>query len=97
MDVTYNDMIVYDFGKRKIWPKPELKTPFDALRWHAELVDGLCRIQERASALQREDHFVKNLDTLAFCLREALFKTMVLREAITGVSTSRVVEEQATK
>ena len=49
MDVTYNDMIVYDFGKRKIWPKPELKTPFDALRWHAELVDGLCRIQEQAT------------------------------------------------
>jgi hypothetical protein len=87
MQITDHDMTVYDFGEKRIWPKPELKTAFDALRWHSELVDALGRMAELANGNQRQDHFIQHLDMLAFSLRESLFRVMVLRESITGFAT----------
>jgi 4'-phosphopantetheinyl transferase EntD len=87
------EMYTYNFGEKSVWPKPDLSSPFDVLKCHAALVRDLSNAAQYADAYQREDHFIKNLDTLAFSLQECIFKVMVLREALTGFKTRHEQEK----
>lgn len=82
-----HDMEYYDFGKKEIFPKPTLDTPFDAMNAYAELQRSVGNLAQFASIRGRQDHFVKDLDTLQYALRDALFQSMVIREALTGKKT----------
>lgn len=87
MTIDETVMETYDFGKRLIWPKPDLSSTFEAMRAYHDLLDSVKRLGEYAYINGRADHYVKNLDTLQFALRECLFKSMVIRESITGNKT----------
>ena len=94
MIITDADMTVYDFGEKKIWPKPELKTPYQVLDHYSNLMGSLVALGQLVNVSSgRQDHLVKSLDTLAFALREALFKTMVLRESMTGFPSRELAEK----
>lgn len=84
MMITENSMTTYEFGCKKIWPKPELKTPFEIINHYQDLLGRLGALESFLTRRGREDHMIKNLDTLAFSLKEALFRVIVLREAIAG-------------
>lgn len=87
MTPTDISMHVYDFGQKKIWPKPALNTPWDAMRAYHDLQESVKRLADYSGINGRIDHYVKNLDTLAYALQEALFQTMVIRETLTGYKT----------
>lgn len=90
------DMFVYDFGKKEIWPKPELSTPYQVLDHYSSLVRRLQSLGEVINVSSgRSDHMVRSLDTTAFALREALFQVMVLRETLTGFPTKEGERESA--
>lgn len=79
-----HEMEKYEFGSKSIWPKPELKTTWDAMRAYDDLQRRLDGLQEFGKINGRSDHFIKNLDTLAYALGEAMFQVQVIREALTG-------------
>lgn len=88
MTITDDNMTSYYFGERKIWPKPELNTPYQVIDHFSSLLRSLHGLEQIVDVSSgRQDHLVKSLDTLAFALQEAMFKTMVLREALTGFQT----------
>jgi hypothetical protein len=91
--ITDADMIVYEYGARKVWPKPELNTPYQVLDHYNSLMGRLNALSQLVHISSgRPDHLVKSLDTLAFSLREAMFQVMVLRESIAGFQTKELAE-----
>lgn len=90
-----SELHTYDFGSKKIWSKPCMDEPFDAIAWYGSLLRSVSDLQQYATVTVRADHYVANLDKLMFILREALFKAMVLREACTGFKTRE--EEQSAR
>lgn len=97
MTITDKDMTFYDFGGRRIWPKPELKTPYDVLDHFSNMTRGLTALGQLINVSSgRQDHMVQSLDTVAFALKESLFKVMVLREALTGFVSKQAEDDHGT-
>lgn len=87
-----SEMEMYNFGKKEVWPKPELKTPWDAMRAYDDLRRCVERHAEFTAINGRSDHYVKNLDLLIFSCRETIFQAMIIREALTGSKTREEFE-----